>query len=67
MTKADDLDKLKQRLKRAQESVRRYVKPGQSLADELIAERRAEARAEEERESQIRRPRRGVSKRALRS
>jgi hypothetical protein len=31
-------------VKLAQERVRRYVKPGRRLADELIAERRAEWR-----------------------
>lgn len=34
------------RIRRAQERARRYLKPGTSLADELIAERRAEARRE---------------------
>ena len=37
---------LKRRIKRAQRFVRQYVKPGRSLADELIAERRAEAKRE---------------------
>jgi AbrB family looped-hinge helix DNA binding protein len=37
---------LRQRIARAQRNVRKYVKPGVSLADELIAERRAEARKE---------------------
>lgn len=32
--------------RRAQESVRRYIRPGVSLADELIAERHAEAERE---------------------
>jgi antitoxin PrlF len=31
---------LKNRIERAQRRIRRYVKPGRSLADELIAERR---------------------------
>jgi hypothetical protein len=31
---------LKCRIERAQRRVRRYMKPGRSLADELIAERR---------------------------
>ena len=31
---------LKCRIERAQRRVRRYIKPGRSLADELIAERR---------------------------
>ena len=34
------------RVARAQRLVRKYVKPGESLVDELIAERRAEARRE---------------------
>jgi len=34
------------RVARAQRLVRKYVKPGVSLVDELIAERRAEARKE---------------------
>jgi|HubBroStandDraft_5_1064220.scaffolds.fasta_scaffold55369_1 hypothetical protein len=44
-TKDDELRiaALKHRIKRAQRSIRRYVKPGKSLADELIDERRAEA------------------------
>ncbi|HEV2962418.1 MAG TPA: AbrB/MazE/SpoVT family DNA-binding domain-containing protein [Candidatus Angelobacter sp.] len=37
---------LKRRLERAQRLVRKYVKPGGSLADELIAERRKAARNE---------------------
>ncbi|HEX8818256.1 MAG TPA: AbrB/MazE/SpoVT family DNA-binding domain-containing protein [Terriglobales bacterium] len=37
---------LKQRIERARRSVRRYVKPGRSLADELIAERREAAKHE---------------------
>jgi AbrB family looped-hinge helix DNA binding protein len=37
---------LKRRLERAQRHVRKYVKPGTSLVDELIAERRREARNE---------------------
>jgi AbrB family looped-hinge helix DNA binding protein len=37
---------LKRRLERAQRRVRRYVKPGRSLADELIAERREAAKRE---------------------
>lgn len=35
-----------QAIRRAQEIVRRHVPPGRSLADELIAERRAEAARE---------------------
>jgi AbrB family looped-hinge helix DNA binding protein len=37
---------LKRRLERAQQSIRRYVKPGESLADELIAERHEAAKRE---------------------
>jgi len=37
---------LKQAIRRAQELVSRYVPPGRSLADELIAERRLEAENE---------------------
>ncbi len=37
---------LKHRIQRAQRRVRRYVKPGKSLADELIAERREAAKRE---------------------
>ena len=37
---------LKRRLERAQRRVRRYVEPGRSLADELIAERREAAKRE---------------------
>ncbi len=37
---------LKHRIARAQRLVRKYVKPGVSLADELIAERREEGRKE---------------------
>lgn len=37
---------LKRRLERAQRLVRKYIKPGVSLSDELIAERRREARRE---------------------
>jgi len=35
---------LPRRLKRAQMLVRKYIKPGESLADELIADRRRAAR-----------------------
>jgi AbrB family looped-hinge helix DNA binding protein len=35
-----------QRIKKAQERARKYVKPGVSLVDELLAERREEARRE---------------------
>ncbi len=37
---------LTRRLERAQRRVRRYVEPGRSLADELIAERREAAKRE---------------------
>jgi antitoxin PrlF len=37
---------LRRRLAQAQRRVRRYVKPGRSLADELIAERREAAKRE---------------------
>ena len=37
---------LKRRLERAQQSIRRYIKPGKSLVDELIAERREAAKRE---------------------
>lgn len=37
---------LKLRLERARRRIRRYVKPGRSLADELIAERREAAKHE---------------------
>jgi AbrB family looped-hinge helix DNA binding protein len=37
---------LKRRIKQAQQRVRRYVGPGRSLADELIAERREAAKRE---------------------
>ncbi|HEY3972668.1 MAG TPA: AbrB/MazE/SpoVT family DNA-binding domain-containing protein [Candidatus Sulfotelmatobacter sp.] len=37
---------LKRRIERAQRHVRKYVKPGVSLVDELIADRRREARNE---------------------
>ena len=37
---------LKRRLERARESVRRHIKPGRSLVDELIAERREAAKHE---------------------
>jgi hypothetical protein len=34
---------LKARIERARQSVRQYIEPGRSLADELIAERRKAA------------------------
>jgi AbrB family looped-hinge helix DNA binding protein len=37
---------VKKRIERAQRLVRQYVKPGVSLVDELIADRRREARNE---------------------
>jgi AbrB family looped-hinge helix DNA binding protein len=37
---------VKRRIERAQRTVRKYIKPGRSLADELIADRRREARNE---------------------
>lgn len=37
---------MKRRIERAQRRARQYVKPGVSLVDELIAERRAEAKRE---------------------
>jgi AbrB family looped-hinge helix DNA binding protein len=46
---ADDelrLSTLKTRIARAQQRLRRFIKPRRSLADELIAERRAAARRE---------------------
>ncbi len=46
-TKHTDTD-VKKGIRRAQELVRRYVPEGVSLSDELIAERRAEARREDE-------------------
>jgi AbrB family looped-hinge helix DNA binding protein len=39
---------MKRRIKRAQEHARRYLKPGVSLVDELIAERREAAKRERE-------------------
>ena len=38
----------KKAIRRAQERVRRYIPEGVNLSDELIAERRAEARREDE-------------------
>ena len=37
---------MKRRIERAQRRIRKYVKPGISLADELIAERREAAKRE---------------------
>ena len=39
---------MKRRIEEAQRSARKYVEPGVSLVEELLAERRAEARREEE-------------------
>ena len=39
---------MKKRIERAQRLVRKYVKPGVSLVDELIAERREAAKRERE-------------------
>jgi AbrB family looped-hinge helix DNA binding protein len=39
---------MQKRIERAQRHVRKYVRPGVSLADELIAERRAEAKREQD-------------------
>jgi len=39
---------MKRRLERARRRIRQYVKPGVSLADELIAERREAAKRERE-------------------
>jgi antitoxin PrlF len=36
----------RQRIREAQEKIRRYIKPGTSAVEELIAERRKEARRE---------------------
>jgi len=40
------LSTLKGRIARAQQRLRRYIKPGRSLVDELIAERREAAKHE---------------------
>lgn len=37
---------MKRRIERAQRQVRKYIKPGRSLVDELIAERRRETQNE---------------------
>jgi AbrB family looped-hinge helix DNA binding protein len=39
---------MQRKIERAQRRVRQYVKPGVSLADELIAERREDAKRERE-------------------
>ena len=46
--KALTIETFEARIRRVQRSMRRYIQPGRSLADELIAERREEARREEE-------------------
>jgi AbrB family looped-hinge helix DNA binding protein len=40
------LSTLKKRIERAQQRLRRFIKPGRSLSDELIAERREAAKHE---------------------
>src|SRR5208282_5068669 len=45
---------MKRRLERARRRIRQYVKPGVSLADELIAERREAAKREQIRNEQDR-------------
>jgi hypothetical protein len=45
------LEMLKRRVRKAQERVRPYLKPGQSLAGELIADRRREAEQESDAKS----------------
>jgi hypothetical protein len=40
------LSTLERRIARAQQSLRRFIKPGRSLVDELIVERREAARKE---------------------
>jgi AbrB family looped-hinge helix DNA binding protein len=42
------IESYRARVRRVQESLRKYIPPGRSLADELIAERREEARREME-------------------
>jgi AbrB family looped-hinge helix DNA binding protein len=42
------IESYRARVQRVQESLRRYISPDRSLADELIAERREEARREME-------------------
>jgi len=42
------LESHRARVRRVQESMRKHISPGRSLADELIAERREEARREME-------------------
>lgn len=42
------IESYRARIRRVQESLRKYIAPGRSLADELIAERREEARREME-------------------
>ncbi|GAC1634653.1 MAG: hypothetical protein NVS9B14_10940 [Candidatus Acidiferrum sp.] len=47
-TKEKSVTEVRRNLERAQKLVRKYVKSSRSLSDELIAERRAEAKAEME-------------------
>lgn len=42
------IESYRARVRRVQESLRKYIPPGRSLADELIAERREETRREME-------------------
>lgn len=44
------IESYRSRVRRVQESLAKYIPPGRSLADELIAERREEARREMEEE-----------------
>jgi len=44
------VESYRSRVRRVQESLAKYIPPGRSLADELIAERREEARRELEEE-----------------
>jgi AbrB family looped-hinge helix DNA binding protein len=44
------IESYRARVRRVQESLAKYIPPGRSLADELIAERREEARREMEEE-----------------
>jgi hypothetical protein len=40
------ITRLKRRIEQAQRRIRRYIKPGRSLADDLIAKRREAAKRE---------------------
>ncbi len=44
------LPSVHERVRRAQERVKKYIRPGESIVDELIAERRLEAKLEAENE-----------------